>query len=669
MQWFCRLLCRDEDDIRKFWKAVADKFFAFPFKKPGLNSVAGSGRRAPDEMTLVFSTRSVRCVACIRSRFTAHGFISCWMAEEFFTMSKKILKYLWPYRFPFLIALAQVFIISGCELLKPWPLKIVIDNVLGGKPTPWGVEYQFTRSALLILAAVGLVIIYVVLGGITLLNNYTTIKIGQKMVNDMRRDLYSHLQRLSLAFHSRRQVGDLLYRVTADTYAIQSLTMNGIFPIVTAVVLLAGMFYVMVKIDWQLTLLSLVVCPVLLLSILVMSRRITDAAMLARREESEVYSVVQRAMSAIRIIQAFTKEEDEHRKFMSASNQSLGASLRLYTLQTLYSGTVNVVMAIGTALVVWVGARHVMSGRITVGEIIIFTTYLASLYGPINSICQTWGLIQGAKVGVDRVFEILEIEKEIKEGSQVFPKSGARGEVILENISFQYVAEQPVLKNIELRVKPGEKIAFVGPTGVGKSTLVSLIPRFYDPCQGRVFLDGADVRDYQLKSLRNQISMVLQPPLVFPVSVRDNIAYGRPEAGIEEVVSAAKLARIHDSIEKLPDKYDTLVGEQGATLSEGERQRITIARAILRNSPILILDEPTSSVDAETEALIMAGLEQLTTGRTTFIIAHRLSTVRKADRIVVLNGGEIVEQGPFNDLIKGQGPFSALYRSQFGTNP
>ncbi len=581
-------------------------------------------------------------------------------------MFKKVLRYLLPYRFPFLIALAQVFVMSGCELLKPWPLKVIIDNVLSGKPAPWGLEKVYTPATLLLLAAIGLVVIYIVLGGITLLNNYTTILIGQKMVNDMRRDLYAHLQRLSLAFHGRRQVGDLLYRVTADTYAIQSLTMNGVFPILTAMVLLGGMFYVMLKIDWELTLLALTVCPVLLASISLMSRRITTAAMFARQRESEVYSVVQRAMSAIRIIQAFTKEEEEQRKFMSASDQSLGASLRLYTLQTFYSGIVNVVMALGTALVVYVGAKHVMSGQITVGEIIIFTTYLASLYGPMNAICQTWGLIQGAKVGVDRVFEILEVEKDLKEGTQAFPKSGTRGEVVWENVSFNYVDEQPVLENINLSVKPGESIAFVGPTGVGKSTLVSLIPRFYDPRAGRVLIDGTDIREYQLKSLRSQISMVLQPPLVFPVSVRENIAYGRPDARLEEVISAAKLARIHESIDRLPDKYETLVGEQGATLSEGERQRITIARAILRNSPILILDEPTSSVDAETEALIMEGLEQLTAGRTTFIIAHRLSTVRKADRIIVLRNGEIIEQGPFDELVHAHGHFAALYRSQFG---
>jgi len=554
---------------------------------------------------------------------------------------------------------------SGCELLKPWPLKIVIDSVLGDNPSPWNLHELFSKQGLLVAACAGLIVIYLVLGGITLLNNYTTIKIGQRMVNDLRRDLYSHLQRLSLAFHSRRQVGDLMYRVTADTYAIQSLTMNGVFPIATALALLIGMFAVMLKIDWQLTVLALSVCPVLFLSISLLSKRISLAATVARRQESEVYSVVQRGMSAMRIIQAFTKEEEEHRKFMAASNQSLDASLRLYTLQTFYSGIINVVMALGTAFVVWVGAQHVLSGSLTVGEIVIFTAYLASLYAPINTISQTWGLIQGAKVGVQRVFEILDVERDLAEGNLVFPASGARGDVWWENISFQYVPDQPVLKNVSLHVPAGRKVAIVGPTGVGKSTLLSLLPRFYDPLEGRVTLDGTDIRDFQLKSLRTQIAMVLQPPLVFPITVRENIAYGRPEATLEEVVDAAKLARIHDSIARLPQGYDTLVGEQGATLSEGERQRITIARAILRNAPVLILDEPTSSVDAETEALIMEGLNRLTANRTTFIIAHRLSTVRNADLIIVLRSGEIVEQGTFEELVHGNGPFALLYRSQF----
>ncbi|NSW86140.1 MAG: ABC transporter ATP-binding protein [Syntrophobacteraceae bacterium] len=580
-------------------------------------------------------------------------------------MRRKLMAYLRPYRFPFLFALAQVFAISALEVLKPWPLKIIIDNVLGDKPAGWGLADALSRDSLLIAACAGMIVIYLLLGGITLLNNYTTIRIGQRMVNDLRRDIYSHLQRLSLAFHSRRQVGDLMYRVTADTYAIQSLTMNGVFPIVTAVALLCGMFFVMIKIDWRLTLLALSVCPALFVTISILSRKITSAATIAREQESEVYSVVQRAMSAMRIIQAFTKEEEEHRKFMTASHQSLDASLRLYTLQTFYSGVINVVMALGTAFVVYVGARHVLSGELTVGEIVVFTTYLASLYAPINTISQTWGLIQGAKVGVQRVFEILDVERDLKDGTVTFPESGAKGELVWEDVGFHYVEGQPVLKNINLHVKPGQKVAIVGPTGVGKSTLVSLIPRFYDVREGRILIDGRDVRDYQLKSLRSQIGMVLQPPLVFPVTVRENIAYGRPDATDREVEAAARLARIHDSIVGLPKGYDTVVGEQGATLSEGERQRITIARAILRDAPILILDEPTSSVDAETEAFIMEGLNKLTEGRTTFIIAHRLSTVRRANLIIVLRSGEIVEQGSFEELVGGRGPFASLYRTQF----
>ncbi len=581
-------------------------------------------------------------------------------------MKRRIIPYLWPYRFQFLFALGQVFLISLFELLKPWPLKIVIDNVLSNEPIAWEAVKGYSHHALLLGACLGLVVIYLFLGGLTLLNNFTTIKIGQRMVNDLRRDLYSHLQRLSLAFHSRRQVGDLLYRVTADTYAIQSLTMNGVFPIVTAMALLTGMFVVMMRLDWILTLLALSVCPALYLSISLMSGRISAAATQARQQESEVYSVVQRAMSAMRIVQAFTKEEEEHRKFMTASQDSLGASLRLYTLQTFYSGVVNVVMALGTALVVWIGAQHVMSGALTVGEIVIFTTYLASLYAPINTISQTWGLIHGAKVGVQRVFEILDVEKDLEDGPRVFSGTGAKGAVTWENVSFQYVKEQAVLKEINLEVPAGWKVAFVGPTGVGKSTLVSLLPRFYDPTGGRVLMDGVDLREFQLKSLRRQIAMVLQPPLVFPISIRENIAYGRPEASMDEVVKAATLARIHDSIVRLPLGYDTVVGEQGATLSEGERQRVTIARAILRDAPVLILDEPTSSVDAETEALIMEGLSQLTAGRTTFIIAHRLSTVRQADLIVVLRHGEIVERGTYDELIHRGGHFAALYQAQFG---
>jgi len=581
------------------------------------------------------------------------------------SLRRQVITALRPYRGLFGFALLQVVFIGAMELLKPWPLKIIIDHVLSGKPVNWTFASAWSREQLLLAACFCLVGIYLILGGLNLINNHTTIRIGQSMVNDLRGALYNHLQRLSLAFHNRRQVGDLLYRVTADTYSIQTLTMNGVFPILTSIVLLVGMTVVMLNIDWLLTALALGVCPLLYLTISLMSTRINHAALAAHERESAIYSLVQRGIASIRVVQAFTKEEEEHRHFMAASKESLVASLRLYDLQALYSGVVNVVIAIGTALVIWVGARHVMAGALSIGDLVVFTAYLASLYGPINTISQTLGLIEGGKAGFTRVHEILAVERDLPEGKREVAPGEVRGDIVYDNVSFGYEASQPVLRNVSLHIPPGQTVAIVGPSGAGKSTLVSLLPRFYDPQDGRVLIDGLDVRELTLKSLRQQVAMVLQPPLVFPVTVRENIAYGRPGASFGEIEHAARLARIHDKVLRLPDGYDAVVGEQGATLSEGERQRITIARAILRNAPVLILDEPTSSVDAETEALIMQGFEELMQGRTTFIIAHRLSTVRKADSILVVRGGHIVEHGTFSELMNQQGAFAALYRTQF----
>ncbi|NOT53722.1 MAG: ABC transporter ATP-binding protein [Deltaproteobacteria bacterium] len=584
-------------------------------------------------------------------------------------LRRQILALLHPYRGLFLFALLQVGLIAAAELLKPWPLKVIIDHVLGDKPLTWPVVAGWSRETLLLATCLSLVTIYLVLGVLTLVNNYTTIRIGQSMVNDLRAALYNHLQRLSLAFHNRRETGDLLYRVTADTYSIQTLAMNGIFSILTALVLLVGMAVVMFQLDWLLTLIALGVCPLLFLTISMMSAHINRAATLAHERESAIYSLVQQGMSAIRVIQAFTKEEEEHRRFVAASQESLLASLRLYNLQSLYAGVVNAVIALGTALVVWVGARHAMAGTLSVGDLVVFTAYLASLYGPINIISQTLGQIEGGKAGFRRVQEILAVERDLVDGTRVLPEKSVRGEVVFENVSFGYDPDQPVLRGMNLHVRPGQTVAVVGPSGAGKSTLVSLLPRFYDPQQGRVLLDGMDVREMTLVSLRQQIAMVLQPPLIFPITIRENIAYGRPGASFAEVERAAQLARIHEKILRLPQGYDAVIGAQGTTLSEGERQRMTIARAILRDAPLLILDEPTSSVDAETEALIMQGFEELMVGRTTFIIAHRLSTIRKADVILVVRGGQIVEQGAFAELMQRQGAFAALYQTQFSDVP
>jgi ATP-binding cassette subfamily B protein/subfamily B ATP-binding cassette protein MsbA len=578
-------------------------------------------------------------------------------------VAARVVQYLRPYRLPFAAALGLTLALTALELLKPWPLKLIVDHVLGSQPPPAPLG-AVPREALLLGASLGLVVIYLLLAVLTVASNATTIGIGQRMVNDLRGDLYGHLQRLSLAFHGRRSVGDLLYRVTADTYALQTLAMNGLFPVLSALLLLAGMFVVMVRIDWRLTVLALAVVPALGVAIALLNTRIETAALRARAEESAVYALVQRTLAGMRVVQAFGKEDEEHVRFMRASQDSLRANLSVYTLQTAYSGVVNVVLAAGTALVVWVGARHAFAGALSVGELIVFVSYLASLYSPITSVVQTWGLVSAARAGVRRVFEVLDLERDLPDGPRALP-GRARGEIAWRGVTFEYVPGRPVLRGVTLTVRPGEKVAIVGPSGSGKTTLVSLVPRFYDPAAGRVTLDGVDLRDLALRDVRRQVAMVLQPPLVFPMTIRENVAYGRPGADAERVVAAARLARVHDVVARLPRGYDTPVGESGVTLSEGEKQRLTLARALLVDAPILILDEPTSSVDVETERLIMRELGRLAAGRTTLIVAHRLLSVRLVDRIVLLAGGAVVEDGAFGDLMRTNGPFAALFRAQF----
>jgi len=583
-------------------------------------------------------------------------------------LALKLLPYLRPYRMRFLWALIQVFLIAGFDLLKPWPLQLVIDDVLGGKSSALPLLAGLSGSALLIVACLGLVTVNLGGGLLQYLHNNTTIAVGQRMVNDLRGALYSHLQRLSLAYHSRQKVGDLMYRITADAFAVQTMIMNGLLPILSAFVLLAGMLMVLIPMDLKLTLLSLTIVPALFALIAVFNRKIASVATEVRERESMVYSLVQWAMQSVKIVQAFTQEDDEYRRFMGASRQSLGATLKLYRWQTLYSAAVNTLIAAGTAVVIYAGARAVLDHHLSIGQLVVFIAYLAQLYTPVNQLTQSWGLIAGARVGATRCFEVLEVEADLKDGPLSFPDSGVPGEIEWRGVSFRYRAEMPVLHHVDLRVAPGTKVAVVGPSGAGKSTLLSLLPRFFDPATGAVLIGGVDVRQYTLKSLRRQIAMVLQPPLVFPMSVKDNIAYGRPGAADGEIEDAAKLARIHDLIVSLPQGYDTVLGES-VNLSEGEKQRLTIARAILRDSPILVLDEPTSALDVETESFVMEGINRLTKGRTTFIIAHRLSTVRNADLILVLKQGEIVERGSFNELMAKRGVFAELYKTQFLDSP
>jgi ATP-binding cassette subfamily B protein/subfamily B ATP-binding cassette protein MsbA len=584
-------------------------------------------------------------------------------------LTRRILPYVRPYLGAFAFSLVLVLALSAVELVKPWPLKLIVDNVLGNAAVDMAGLSSMSKELLLLVACIATVLIQVGVGLLSMWSNHVSINLGQDMVNDLRDDLYGHLQRLSLVFHSRQRGGDLLYRLTADTYAVQTLILNGVLPVVQAVTLLVGMFVIMWGMEPWLTAVSLVVVPAIYVSIALLDKPIVRAATAMKTHESLVFSVVQTAIGGIKVVQAFGKEEDERRRFLAASQESMRANLRLYNWQTAYSAIVNTIIAGGTALVLYVGAEAVWSGRLTLGQLLVFISYLATLYGPINTMSTTWAQVQGARIGARRVFEILEVAPDLQDGPLPWPAS-VEGRIAWRGVAFRYTPDVSILNRIDLDVRPGERIALVGPTGSGKSTMLSMLPRFFDPKDGRVEIDGVDIRQYPLRAVRRHVALVLQPPMIFPLSIRDNIAYGRSDASREEVERAAKLARIDAMIARQPQGYETLIGEGGAALSEGEKQRMTIARAILMNAPVLILDEPTSALDATTEAEVMAGIEELTQGRTVFTIAHRLSTILKADRIVVLMHGVIVEEGSFARLMEKNGEFAKLYKAQFqNANP
>jgi ATP-binding cassette subfamily B protein/subfamily B ATP-binding cassette protein MsbA len=522
--------------------------------------------------------------------------------------------------------------------------------------------------ALLVAACVGLLVLQATLAFLGVALNRLTIGIGQRMVSDLRAQLLAHLQRLSLGFFGQRASQDLVYRVAFDTYAVQSMAMNGLFPLATALVLLLGMTGVMVGMNPLLAGIFLAVAPLLFLTIRTVGRRITSLATEQRENESRFLSETQRGVGAIQVVQAFTAEARERARVMDASARALGSAFRLYVFETGYSGIVNILIGLGTAAVLYVGGRLALAGALSAGDIIVFVTYLASLYGPINSISQTMGLIQGSAAGAGRVFEILDAEPEVKEARNARVPPAVRGEVQFEDVGFAYGQGDDrsfSLEGISFAAPAGALVALVGPTGAGKSTLVSLLPRFYDPLRGAVRLDGTDLRELQLRALRATIGIVPQAPLLFPATLEENIRYGRPEATPEELQHAAELAGVLQFVASLPQGMATPVGPEGQALSQGQMQRVTIARALLKDPRILILDEPTSALDAETEAFVMRGIERAMKGRTTFVIAHRLSTVRRADLLLVLEAGHLVEQGTYDDLRRAGGLFQRLHEAQF----
>jgi ATP-binding cassette subfamily B protein len=559
---------------------------------------------------------------------------------------------------------------SITDLLEPWPLKVVFDYVFGSKHMPaWLatiVSYIGTdKLSILNFAAIAVILIAIFGALSSYAEKYLTTSVGQWVMHDLRRVLYSHIQKLSLAYHDQKRTGDLISRVTSDIDAVQSLISNVLLGMLVNVLTLIGMLGVMLYLNWQFTLIAMVVAPGLFWVVYHYTRRIKQAARDVRRKEGEVVSVLEEVLSSIRVVKAFAREDYEQERFEKQSLESVQRALRARSLKAKLAPLVEVIVACGTCLVLWYGARLVMTGALTSGELLIFLLYLGKMYKPMRELSKMTDTISKAQVGWERIREVLENETQVRDlpGAKRAPR--LKGAIEFNDVSFAYDSAQPVLENLSLKIKPGQLAALVGPTGAGKTTIVSLLPRFYDVTSGEIRIDGEDIRRYKIKSLRQQISFVLQETILFRAPVWQNIAYGKPEATREEIIRAAQLANAEEFIERMPDGYDTMVGERGVTLSGGQRQRITIARAIIRDAPILVLDEPSAGLDAESEKLVFDALENLMKGRTSIVIAHRLATVSRADVIFVVDGGRIVEQGTHQELLDSGGLYSRLYELQF----
>ncbi|MBE2215284.1 MAG: ABC transporter ATP-binding protein [Opitutaceae bacterium] len=533
------------------------------------------------------------------------------------------------------------------SLLNPVPFKLIVDSVLGDHELPGIVQRILPAgtertSAVAAGIVAGLMVAIALLKqlldmGYAVLRTWTT----EKLVLGFRTSMFRHSQRLSLAYHDTKGSGEVTYRIQYDAPAIQWIMVDALIPLATSIFTLVSMVVVLTRIDWQLALIAMVVAPALYASSTFFSKRLKAHWREAKHHETSAYSVVTEVMGAVRVVKAFAAEDREQERFEARARRSFREQLRVSIVSSRFALAVGLTMAAGTAVVLYVGTRHVQAGLITLGDLVLVMSYLPMLYAPLETLTRSAGSLQGSFVSAERAFELLDEEPEVKEAEHPKNIGRARGAVVFENVSFAYRPDRPAISDVSFDIPAGAHVGIAGHTGAGKSTIISLLLRLYDPSVGRILLDGVDLRDLALKDLRNQYAIVLQEPVLFSASIGENIAYARPGATQAQIEAAARAANAHDFISKLEKGYDTEVGERGLQLSGGERQRISLARAFLKDAPILILDEPTSSVDVKTEALIIEGLERLMKGRTSFMIAHRLSTLDLCDVRLEINGGQL----------------------------
>jgi len=589
----------------------------------------------------------------------------------------KILKHFWPYlrqqqRLLWITGVA-LFAETGLRLLEPWPLKLMFDRVIlpGFQVDSAGIHGLNHLSPVMVLTllSVGLVLIATLRGACAYLSAVNMAIAATHVMTDIRRDLYSHIQRLSLSFHNEAKSGDLITRVTYDIERLREVTVVAAMPLLVNTLTLVGMVVVMFFLNWELALIAICVLPLFLLTTRHMGNKIQTVARRQRKREGAMAASAAEAIGAMQVVQALSLESMLEQSFAKQNKKSLKESAEAQRLRAGQERLVEVLVAIVTALVLWRGVQLTLQGAVTPGDLLVFITYLKVAFKPMRQLAKYTGQIAKATASGERIISLMDIEPDVRDLRGAQPAPPFRGAVCCKNVTFAYRPDQGILRNLSFTVEPGQRVAIVGPSGSGKSTLVSLLLRLYDPIEGSVQIDGHDLRAYTLASLRSQISIVLQDSILFAASVRDNIAYGNPHATDADIIAAAKLANAHDFILNLPDRYDTQLGERGATLSGGQRQRIAIARAAVRNAAIVILDEPTSGLDNASEQVVTEALHRLTRDRTTFWISHDLHTTRTADQILYIEQGQLLEQGRHADLMAQDGRYARLYRLQNQSSP